>query len=136
MMKYLRKHGTNEIFVWTERLAMRPDMVLYEPPVKVEDSQKEDVAAGNSGLKSFVPDPDQIGQAKVGDEVIPPDPNKVIAIQEAIATLAPEDFTKTGLPKMEAIEALVGFKPTAEERSAAVEGMKHIVTLPKGDAQE
>ena len=134
-MKFLRKHGTDEVFVWTERLAMRPDMVPYEPPVTEQDSQKEDVAAGNTGLKSFVPDPDQIGQTQAGDD-IPPDPNKVIAIQDAIATLTPEDFTRTGLPKMEALEALLGFKPTAEERSAAVEGMKHIVTLPKGDAQE
>lgn len=35
----------------------------------------------------------------------------------------PEDFTKGGLPKVAVIKELTGIKPTAEERTAALEGL-------------
>lgn len=130
MTQYLRKHGTSEIFIRTDQLAERPDMVPYEPPI--EASQKEGAAA-DLGLGSFLPDVGDMGKKQ---EVIAPDPNNVTAIVEAMAVLEPEDFTKDGKPKIPALTAILGWKPTMEEREAALESVKGVVDLPKGTDDE
>jgi len=141
MTQYLRKHGTDEVFVWTEQLAERPDMVPHEqPPTKVEAKQKEDANSEKDGLGSFIPDPLSLMETS-GDDQLMPDANKITAIVEAISMLEPEDFTKDGKPTIKSLERVLGFAPTKEERDAAVEAAKTVVNdLPVGtgtdDAQE
>ena len=86
---HLRKRGTNEIHIYTPRLAMRGDMI----PHSIEEK------------KSNASDT--------------PDPNKIQLIVEAIGKLAPEDFTGAGMPKCPSLSEMLKVDVSAAERDEA-----------------
>jgi len=58
---FLRKHGTNTIFPWTETLSKRGDMEAYWPPVEGADDEGEDVPASDDEGED-VPASDEEGE--------------------------------------------------------------------------
>ena len=42
-MRYLKQHGTNFVYVWTEHLAQRPDMIEFVPEPKPEPKPEPNI---------------------------------------------------------------------------------------------
>lgn len=136
MTEYLRKKGTNEVFVWTPMIAKRKDMEPYTFP---SETPKEEPVEPQDTAPTTVIDP-PAPEAPAGGEpsepeapptkeppVIPSslDPNKVVLIKEAIKTLPPDGFTKSGLPHVRALANALDMEVTTEERDYAMLELNH-----------
>lgn len=117
-MKYIRKKGTTlPIYVWTGKLASRPDMEECEGPVLVKEAR----LAPSSPPPVITPEEAQV--LPNGYPVV----SRIGKIVEAIKGLSKDDFTTTGTPKpkVHALTAILGYgegeEVTAEERNEAWE---------------
>lgn len=100
--KYLIQDGTHIVYVYTEVLARRTDMRVYEP------DHKPVVSVAQAASTPVAETPADGHPAAKHDFLI-----------AAIAHLKPADFTVSGAPKVEALEAVLNENVTAAERDAA-----------------
>lgn len=149
LQRYLRKKDDHrpvipmsDVWIWSEALSRRDDMVEFYGP-------KTDQIPKGEGMPVPRPAPEAQLEVLSGDDLIPGeeiklapeeegnvltvDPNRIKAIVEAIGKLDPEkDYTKKtpqreAMPKVTAIEKRVGFKLEKGEREIALEAMKAAV---------
>lgn len=118
---YLRKRGTNEIFIYTDFLMSRAenDMIPYDGTVPMPKENipiAESIEYGNPIIKEQVPIP-KIVEEKQGDDSA----SRIPLIVEAIKTLTPEEYTQLGLPKVELLSKYTGLEINSKERDEAWE---------------
>lgn len=133
MTEYLRKKGTNEVFVWTPMIAKRKDMEPYTFPS--ETPKEEPVEPQDTAPTTVIDPPVSVGKGPDAPEappakeppVIPSslDPNKIVLIKEAIKTLSTDGFTKSGLPHVRALANALDMEVTTEERDYAMLELNH-----------
>lgn len=119
---YLRKRGTNEIFIYTDFLMSRSenDMIPYDgivPMPKENIPVAETIEYGNpiKQPQSVQNEPIIPVEEKQGDDSV----NRIALIVEAIRTLIPEEYTQLGLPKVEILSKYTGLEVNSKERDEA-----------------
>ena len=118
MTRYLKKKSdgrsvipVQDLLIWTPVLSDHPGLEEYSDPTN--GAQSDGIA-------------DEAHVDDLLDDGGLPDANKILVLVEAIGSLKPEDFTKGTLlskpkPRVEALEIIVGFEVSADDRDLAWE---------------
>ncbi len=121
--KYVRKVNTKEVFINTQWLDVRDDMVAHD-----EQTMEKEIPTVVKPLPPKIDVPNVTAEKEANkepkktSETDESRAERVGLIKLAIKELnAEEDFTQTGVPKVESLEKILGMEISGEERNQAWE---------------